>query len=150
MRRNGIFYFCRGGVFVKKTNWKKASGEVIGFSIALLFLIGFFSQIIGTCVYVAHKEELNEAVMRIGRGIVTEDSMDKAQEKAEKAMKAYMGDREYMPLDEMSISVDYTSGSKKEWTKGNFIAVSMVAHIKSGCFMAPHTTLVSTKVMIEQ
>lgn len=85
---------------MKKTNWKKASGEVIGFSIALLFLIGFFSQIIGTCVYVAHKEELNEAVMRIGRGIVTEDSMDKAQEKAEKAMKAYMGDREYMPLDE--------------------------------------------------
>lgn len=54
-----------------------------------------------------------------------------------------------MPLNEMSISVDYASGSKKEWTKGNFITVSIVAHIKSNCFITPKVTTVSSMVMIE-
>lgn len=135
---------------MKKINWKKASGEVIGFTIGLLFLLSFFSQMIGVFIYSAHKEELNDAVMRIGRSLVTEESIEDAQKKAEEVMNAYMVDREYMPLDEMSIFVDYSPGSKKEWTKGNFITVSMAAHIKSGCLMTPGTTIVSTMVMIER
>lgn len=55
-----------------------------------------------------------------------------------------------MPSNEISISVDYAPGSKREWTKGNFIVVSMVAHIKSGCFLTAYTTVVSTTIMIEQ
>ncbi len=135
---------------MKKLNWKKASGEVIGFAVLLIFLILFISQVVGLIIYVDHKYELNEAVMRIGRAVVTEESQEKAQEKAEKIMKAYMGDRKYMPSDGISISVDYAPGSKREWTKGNFIVVSMVAHIKSGCFLTAYTTVVSTTIMIEQ
>ena len=129
---------------MKKLNWKKASGEVIGFAVLLIFLTLFISQVVGLIIYVDHKYELNEAVMRIGRAVVTEESQEKAQEKAEKIMKAYMGDRKYMPSNEISISVDYAPGSKR------IIVVSMVAHIKSGCFLTAYTTVVSTTIMIEQ
>lgn len=96
-----------------------------------------------------HKYELNEAVMRIGRAVVTEESQEKRR-KRQKNYEGIYGDRKYMPSDEISISVDYAPGSKREWTKGNFIVVSMVAHIKSGCFLTAYTTVVSTTIMIEQ
>ena len=134
---------------LKKINWKKGYGEVIGYTIAVLFLIGFFSQIVGIYMYARCGHTLNDAVMNIGRSLVTEESIDDAQAKAKKGLEKYMGDTQIMPLNEMSISVDYASGSKKEWTKGNFITVSIVAHIKSNCFITPKVTTFSSMVMIE-
>lgn len=109
----------------------------------------FFSQIVGIYMYARCGHTLNDAVMNIGRSLVTEESIDDAQAKAKKGLEKYMGDTQIMPLNEMSISVDYASGSKKEWTKGNFITVSIVAHIKSNCFITPKVTTVSSMVMIE-
>ena len=117
---------------LKKINWKKGYGEVIGYTIAVLFLIGFFSQIVGIYMYARCGHTLNDAVMNIGRSLVTEESIDDAQAKAKKGLEKY-----------------YASGSKKEWTKGNFITVSIVAHIKSNCFITPKVTTVSSMVMIE-
>ena len=102
---------------LKKINWEKGYGEVIGYTIAVLFLIGFFSQIVGIYMYARCGHTLNDAVMNIGRSLVTEESINDAQAQAKKGLEKYMGDTQIMPLNEMSISVDYASGSKKEWTK---------------------------------
>lgn len=77
----------------------------------------FFSQIVGIYMYARCGHTLNDAVMNIGRSLVTEESINDAQAKAKKGLEKYMGDTQIMPLNEMSISVDYASGSKKEWTK---------------------------------
>lgn len=93
--------------------------------------------------------EIVSKPFNITHSLVTEESINDAQAKAKKGLEKYMGDTQIMPLNEMSISVDYASGSKKEWTKGNFITVSIVAHIKSNCFITPKVTTVSSMVMIE-
>lgn len=69
---------------LKKINWKKGYGEVIGYTIAVLFLIGFFSQIVGIYMYARCGHTLNDAVMNIGRSLVTEESINDAQAKAKK------------------------------------------------------------------
>lgn len=71
---------------LKKINWKKGYGEVIGYTIAVLFLIGFFSQIVGIYMYARCGHTLNDAVMNIGRSLVTEESIDDAQAKAKKGL----------------------------------------------------------------
>ncbi len=74
---------------LKKINWKKGYGEVIGYTIAVLFLIGFFSQIVGIYMYARCGHTLNDAVMNIGRSLVTEESIDDAQAKAKKGCATF-------------------------------------------------------------
>lgn len=74
---------------LKKINWKKGYGEVIGYTIAVLFLIVFFSQIVGIYMYARCGHTLNDAVMNIGRSLVTEESIDDAQAKAKKGCATF-------------------------------------------------------------
>ena len=87
---------------LKKINWKKGYGEVIGYTIAVLFLIGFFSQIVGIYMYARCGHTLNDAVMNIGRSLVTEESIDDAQAKAKKGLEKYMGDTQIMQIGRAS------------------------------------------------
>lgn len=108
---------------LKKINWKKGYGEVIGYTIAVLFLIGFFSQIVGIYMYARCGHTLNDAVMNIGRSLVTEESIDDAQAKAKKGLEKYMGDTQIMPLNEKWRLNDTEKRNFCQQT--NFISVKM-------------------------
>ena len=78
---------------LKKINWEKGYGEVIGYTIAVLFLIGFFSQIVGIYMYARCGHTLNDAVMNIGRSLVTEESIMMLKQKQRRDWRNIWGIR---------------------------------------------------------
>lgn len=102
--------------------WKKGVGEMIGYTIAILFLTIFYFIIMNALILNNAENVMEECVMNIGRQVVTCESLKDAQDRVQDV------------IDKSSIkaTVTFAPGYKKDqrkWEKGRFIQVSVTADV---------------------
>ena len=102
--------------------WKKGVGEMIGYTIAILFLTIFYFIIMNALILNNAENVMEECVMNIGRQVVTCESLKDAQDRVQDV------------ADKSSIkaTVTFAPGYKKDqrkWEKGKFIQVSVTADV---------------------
>lgn len=103
--------------------WKKGVGEMIGYTIAILFLTIFYFIIMNALILNNAENVMEECVMNIGRQVVTCESLKDAQDRVQDVAKYYL------PI---KATVTFAPGYKKDqrkWEKGKFIQVSVTADV---------------------
>lgn len=113
--------------------WKKGVGEMIGYTIAILFLTIFYFIIMNALILNNAENVMEECVMNIGRQVVTCESLKDAQDRVQDVAKYYL-QKEIRVIDKSSIkaTVTFAPGYKKDqrkWEKGRFIQVSVTADV---------------------
>ena len=105
--------------------WKKGVGEMIGYTIAILFLTIFYFIIMNALILNNAENVMEECVMNIGRQVVTCESLKDAQDRVQDVA-------EYYHKSSIKATVTFAPGYKKDqrkWEKGKFIQVSVTADV---------------------
>ena len=91
--------------------WKKGVGEMIGYTIAILFLTIFYFIIMNALILNNAENVMEECVMNIGRQVVTCESLKDAQDRVQDVAEYY----ETKVIDKSSIkaTVTFAPGYKK-------------------------------------
>lgn len=103
--------------------WKKGVGEMIGYTIAILFLTIFYFIIMNALILNNAENVMEECVMNIGRQVVTCESLKDAQDRVQDVAEYYRS---------IKATVTFAPGYKKDqrkWEKGRFIQVSVTADV---------------------
>ena len=134
----------------KKVDWKKGSGEFIGFTISCVFLSLFLALIIGVTILNNTGEVMENAVSEIGREIVVCESLEEARSQAQSMAEQVLGPYDSIRAETIEADVDYAPGSDTEWKKGNFIKVFLSAELVSSSPATSGVKEVSAMLMIEK
>ena len=82
--------------------WKKGVGEMIGYTIAILFLTIFYFIIMNALILNNAENVMEECVMNIGRQVVTCESLKDAQDRVQDVAEYYL-QKETKVIDKSSI-----------------------------------------------
>ena len=82
--------------------WKKGVGEMIGYTIAILFLTIFYFIIMNALILNNAENVMEECVMNIGRQVVTCESLKDAQDRVQDVAEYYLP-KETKVIDKSSI-----------------------------------------------
>ena len=95
--------------------WKKGVGEMIGYTIAILFLTIFYFIIMNALILNNAENVMEECVMNIGRQVVTCESLKDAQDRVQDVAKYYL-QKETRVIDKSSIkaTVTFAPGYKRK------------------------------------
>ena len=98
--------------------WKKGVGEMIGYTIAILFLTIFYFIIMNALILNNAENVMEECVMNIGRQVVTCESLKDAQDRVQDVAEYYLP-KETKVIDKSSIkaTVTFAPGYKKDQRK---------------------------------
>lgn len=138
---------------LRKINWRKGNSDMIGLTITLLGLVGFFClfvQILITCLGMMNMED---AVFEISRRLVVCESLDDADDDnnankvADELVEEYFRDSTVITDVSAYVSMaDTRSGD--DWEKGNF-AILYIRGVPKGLIKYPYITVQYT-FMIER
>ncbi len=116
-----------------KRDFRKGDGEYIGFALGMVgicFLIWMLASIFTLCMATS---QLEYAVDLISRDIVTCESLEDAMEKARDEAQTYLSMCNVVEENSIDADIYYAPGSSedhREWTKGNFVEVSITAKLR--------------------
>lgn len=112
--------------------WKKGVGEMIGYTIAILFLTIFYFIIMNALILNNAENVMEECVMNIGRQVVTCESLKDAQDRVQDVAEYYLPETKVIDKSSIKATVTFAPGYKKDqrkWKKGRFIQVSVTADV---------------------
>ncbi len=135
---------------LKHTKWRKGAGTFIGYTIAAIGLTYFLILIIGFSILNNAYEGMEDAAFLIGRDVVTCESLEEAQEKAQDEAKTLLGHYGCLKKDSIIAYVEYAPGSEEKWMKGNFIKIYLEAKVKTNEPITSGTKSCSSMFMIER
>lgn len=125
--------------------WRSGVGELIGYTISILFLTIFYFIIMNALILNNAENVMEECIMSVGRQVVICESMDQAKDRVQDAAEYYLP-KETKVIDKSTIraTVSYAPGYKKDqqkWEKGKFIQISVTADVHgfSNWFHKPKT-----------
>ncbi|MFR3808706.1 MAG: hypothetical protein ACLTX3_07080 [Lachnospiraceae bacterium] len=97
---------------------EKRCGEMIGYTIAILFLTIFYFIIMNALILNNAENVMEECVMNIGRQVVTCESLKDAQDRVQDVAEYYLP-KETKVIDKSSIkaTVTFAPGYKKDQRK---------------------------------
>lgn len=133
----------------KKINWRKGTGEFIGFTIASIGLVTFLIMIISVSLLDHTSEMMENAVSEIGRQVVTCDSIEEAREDAQIIAEYVLEGNSTVVDGSVEADVEYSVGADAQWQKGNYITVYLSAELDNMFPSTSGTKEVSAILMIE-
>lgn len=114
---------------MKKIKWKTGAGELIGYTVSMVFLCYLLIIIIGFMILNTNYSALENVSSVIARDVVVCTSLEDARMLAQSEAERYL--QQYDSISEVKAEVDYTAGSDNDWLKGNFVTVTISGYIRT-------------------
>lgn len=132
---------------MKKIKWKKGAGELIGYTVSMVFLCYLLIIIIGFMILNTNYSALENVSSVIARDAVVCTSLEEARTLAQREAETYL--EPYDSITHVKAEVEYAAGSNNEWLKGNFITVTISGYIRTCEPFTSGNRYSATTVMIE-
>ena len=136
-----------------KKDFQRGAGEFLGFTIGIIGLAFMILMIVGIFQLCMATSQLENAVDLISRDIVTCESLDDANDKANREAQALLEGYQAIEPDSIETEVYYTSGADsdhRDWVKGNFVEVSITVKLTVKNPFINKLRTVTALVMIEK
>lgn len=132
-----------------KINFKRGSGSSLGFlfsAIVFIFLFIFLCNMYLVCLT---KEQISDAMMRVGHDIVTCKNIKQARVLAQDEMVYYLSGNNQIYSSHITTGVDFEISKGREWKKGNYIYLTLSVKYNQMGFI-PTIREYSNLLMIER
>lgn len=130
--------------FLKKINWKKGGGEILGFGIVMPMLVILFCGIISSAQLAMANETLQYAAYSSCRAAVVSSTQDIALERAETVAREIISQSSVADIDTLDVKLTLMD-STMDWKKGSFVRCDITVYIDT---MMPFTSRNRTSSII--
>lgn len=141
-----------------KINWRKGSGELIGFAIVLPLLMILIMGIVGVAQLGLTRMALEQAAYIGCRAGVVRSDAESAQYAAENAVKMRLGQAAFgIEQDDIEVALtpvagitDTSTTTTPEWVKGTMVEMVVTVKVTTFLPLLPDTMQTSINMMVEQ
>ena len=129
---------------LRKINWKKGGGEIIGFGIVMPMLIVLFCGIISSAQLSMANETLQYSAYSSCRAAVVSSDLDIATDRAKTIAKETISKNGSIDINTLDVKLTLMDASKG-WVKGNFVQCDITVYVDT---MMPFTSRDRTSSII--
>lgn len=116
---------------LEEINWKKGSGEIVGFTMILPVITFIFCAMVAVAQVGLIRQKLEYTVYTAGRAAVVSDTKERANKRAKRIAKETLrGTGGGLRDDSIKTSIALLDSNKK-WEKGKFVRVKVEAYVKA-------------------
>lgn len=115
----------------REINWKKGSGEIVGFTMILPVITFIFCAMVAVAQVGLIRQKLEYTAYTAGRAAVVSDTKSRAKERAAKiAKESLKGTGGGLKDNSIKTSVVILDSNKK-WEKGKFVRIKVEAYVRA-------------------
>ena len=129
---------------------KKGAGGMLEYTVSIIGLAYMVILLSGLMALQISRNDIEDAANLISRDVIVCGSLEEAQELAEKEAKVLLLDSYFVDVESVEASVSFVPGSGTEWEKGNYVYVSISAHVSSTEPLTSGTKYATAMAMIER
>jgi len=123
---------------------RRGSGEFIGFSISIIFLLYLFLLVLSFTIYEISSQKIQNVSREVARDAIVCQSLEEARNVVNLEAKTYLGP------NKNSTKVNYSEDVEEKWVKGGLIDVEISATIKTYEPITTKRVHSITTIMIER
>ena len=123
---------------------RRGSGEFIGFSISIIFLLYLFLLVLSFTIYEISSQKIQNVSREVARDAIVCQSLEEARNVVNLEAKTYLGPNKNIK------KVNYSEDVEEKWVKGGLIDVEISATIKTYEPITTKRVHSITTIMIER